>query len=128
MTPQQASELLDGDFKTETHPEWVGAVQADFDSFSGAYIRATPGHEALYEAAQELAETVSGLRYEYAIQVKRENGPWMYLRELSELYGDFTPNPSNAMWMDLEGATEEAGTWAEARIVRRLVSGPEVFE
>ena len=128
MTPQQASELLDGDFKTETHPEWVGAVQADFDSFSGAYIRATPGHEALYEAAQEMAETVAELRYEYAVQV-RQVDTWGYLVENDGLV-NFETDDDCAEWVtDIKYAQYLSGiTRRHNRIVRRLVSSPEVVE
>lgn len=114
MTPEKARELLDGDFRTETHPEWVGGVQADFDSFSGAYISATPGHEALYDAAHELAETIAEMQYEYAVQVKRDEG---WVMEEDSYWGPYS------VAIVRFGRTE-----GPARIVRRLVSEPEVIE
>ena len=131
MTPEKARELLDGDFKTETNPEWVGDVAADYDSFCGPFVRATPGHEALYDAAHELAEVVAGLRYEYAVQVP-VNGHWKYTKD--EQYGpEVLSNHRDATWYS---SRQAAAAWAdlwddgeeEPRIVRRYVSEPEVIE
>lgn len=115
ITPEQAQELLDGDFETETHPEWVGVVQADFDSFSGAYIRATPGHEALYEAASDLAHTVANMHYEYDYEVQ---------------FGvHWTPQGYEfATAEDTRRVVARRRRAAPARIVRRLVGVPEVVE
>lgn len=131
MTPEKARELLDGDFKTETRTELVGDVQADFDSFSGAYISATPGHESLYDAADELAETVAGLWYEYTVQVPVD-GQWKYTKD--DQYGpELLDNQRDATWYpSLRDAAVWADLWDDGkdtpRIVRRLVSEPEVID
>lgn len=114
MTPEKARELLDGDFRTETHPEWVGDVHADFDSFSGAYLCATPGHKALYDAADELAEAVADMYYEYLVQVERF-GVWV--GEERSSWGPYSM-----------AASRLPHAKGPARIVRRIVSKPEVIE
>ena len=60
----------------------------------------------------ELAETVAGLRYEYAVQVKRD-GDWVV--EKDSYWGAYSVAAVRF------GRTEEP-----ARIVRRLVGDPEV--
>lgn len=130
ITPEQAQELLDGDFESETHPEWVGVVQADFDSFSGAYIRATPGHEALYEAASDLAHTVANMHYEYAVQVK--GGWWVGENDAGELVPTTDPmralrhyHPDVASQLAAE-AGKQLGH--ECCVARRLTTDWEVVE
>lgn len=104
MTPEKARELLDGDFKTETRTELVGDVQA---------------------------ETVAGLRYEYTVQVPVD-GQWKYTKD--DQYGpELLDNQRNATWYpSLRDAAIWADLWDDGkdtpRIVRRLVSEPEVID
>lgn len=134
ITPEQAQELLDGDFETETHPEWVGVVQADFDSFSGAYIRATPGHEALYEAASDLAHTVANMHYEYAVQVIEGGHTW-YINNHKTL----TSASWGAVWLPTFDSADDLRRQcvtelclqercAETFVVRKLTTELEVID
>lgn len=66
----------------------------------------------LIAAAPDLAELVAGLRYEYAVQVKRD-GDWVM--EEDSYWGPYS------VAVVRFGRTEET-----ARIVRRLVGDPEV--
>ena len=115
MTPDEARELLDGDFATEKRTEWLGNSQADFDSFTGAHIRSTPGDIALAEAAPNLAETVAGMAWEYAVQVEDVDGGWRTLND-----GWLSEHEACARRDGIPGT--------RARIVRRLVSDVEVVE
>lgn len=99
MTPEKARELLDGDFKTETRTELVGDVQA---------------------------ETVAGLRYEYALQVEVKPGLWQYVHQSGEPTGLGT----SAAWARREGLAAQQRVVERyrgnpRRIVRRYVSEPE---
>lgn len=138
ITPEEAQELLRGDFDTEKHTERLGNSQADFDSFTGAYIRSTPGDIALSEAAPELAELVASLHYEYAAQVEKDGhkyivtdsdeGHWLcgddhkVLQDWHPCYMDAEEYADS--WNNIDGKRD--GT--TARIVRRLAGEPEVVE
>lgn len=93
MTPEQAQELLDianrgaGDGQ---RPVTVAAKYAP-----------------LAEAAYALAQTVAGMRYEYALEQTGVDGPEIVTKWLPHM-GAFAGYPG--------------------RIVRRLVSAPEVVE
>lgn len=102
MTPEQAQELLDMANRGETDGQRPVTVAAKY--------------APLAEAAYALAQTVAGLHYEYAVQIKdREPASW---------------------WKDLaiaRGEMEEIRkAWPERvhnfRIVRRLVGEPEAVE
>lgn len=82
--------------------------------------------DVIAAAAPDLAETVAGLRYEYAVQVKR--GYWRY----DSLLGGWTTRPEYAKWLldldEVEGAAEFWGKRYKTRVMRRLVTDPEVAE
>lgn len=80
----------------------------------------------LAEAAYALAQTVAGLRYEYAVQVKRP--VWKY----ESVSGGWTIFPEHAQWLlDVDEAESAAKLWGkryDTRVVSRLTSTPEVVE
>lgn len=115
MTPEQAQELLRGDFASDAHQTNVGNLEAGMIS-TGTYIYGTPGDFALTEAAPALAELVASMHYEYAVQVKDEQ--W---RTLGDAW------TSKQVARDRYNATPGKNT-GRVRIVRRLVSEPEVVE
>lgn len=113
MTPENARELLDGTTPAPWEVEeslngnwavWVddGYVQGDIDEQDAILIAAAP----------ELAKTIAGLRYEYAVQLKHGDG-WITSRH-------HTPT--------VEVAKEIAAryTRTETRIVRHLATDWEV--
>lgn len=116
MTPEQARELLRGDFASDAKQTLVGNLEANFDSFTGAHIAGTPGDFALTEAAPTLAETIAEMHYEYAAQVDHTRS-------------DGTTWTKSSPWAD---TPEDAAAYSKQRkpdrIVRRLVSDPEVVE
>lgn len=124
VSPEQAKELLAGDFDTETRQEWAGSLQADFDSFSGAYINGTPGDFALADASVELAQTIAGMRWEYSLTVSIDmgDGSTDY-----EGYGSYVWYNNLAGAQDFV-AREELPEGHQLHIIRRLVSDPEVVE
>lgn len=83
------------------------------------------------DATGDALETITAMRYEYAVQVP-VNGHWGYTKNYQ--YGpEVLRNPRDATWYSSRHAAE---TWADLwddgeespRIVRRLVSDPEVAE
>lgn len=78
------------------------------------------GDYTLAAAAPDLAQTVAGMTYEYAVQIESPRGGWIL---------------TGAPWQhSREGAEEELRNplvvprgW-NARLVRRLVSNPEVID
>ena len=110
MTPEEARGLLEA----ATPGPWrafmatSGQVIVDSGKLDNA------GDVPLATAAPALAETVAGLRYEYAVQVERD-GVWVVSEDSS--WGSYS------VAVVRYGRTEEP-----ARIVRRLVSEPEVVE
>ena len=134
VTPEKARELLRGDFGTEKRTEWLGNSQADFDSFTGAHIRSTPGDVALAEAAPALAELVAGLRYEYAVQVIEDGRTWWvtnYKSLTSASWGAaWLPTFNSADTLRRECATELClqERRAEMFVVRKLATEPEVMD
>ena len=125
ITPDRARALLRGDFASDAHQTSVGNLEAG-TIITGAYIFGTPGDFALTEAAYALAQTVANLHYEYAVQ-KLDGNEW----KLTDLDG-----------RALESYEYEKVTWCDRpipqsdiadrgpgwRIVRRLVTAPEVAE
>lgn len=95
-----------------------------------------PDAIGLVAAAPELAETIAGLRYEYAAQVRRGSAsPWLYVRQ----NGHFSKRGSTSVWCKrrtgcenaIRGALKRKDVGAdtvEFRVVRRLVGDPEVVE
>lgn len=126
MTPQEAQKLLDA----ATPGPWgvdSGVAGAAVYSKVGVVCDGTGVDDApLIAAAPDLAETVAGLRYEYAVQVKR--GYWRY----DSLLGGWTTRPEYAKWLldldEVEGAAEFWGKRYKTRVMRRLVTDPEVAE
>lgn len=134
ITPKQAQDLLRGDFGTEKHTEWLGNSQADFDSFTGAHIRSTPGDIALAEAAPALAEQIASMRYEYAVQVIEDGRTWYVTK-----YKSLTSAPWGAAWLPTFNSADtlrrECVTElclqerrAQTFVVRKLASEPEVMD
>lgn len=95
-----------------------------------------PGNLRLAAAAPALAEIVAGLRYEYAAQVRRgPASPWLYVLQS----GHFSKRGSTSVWCKRRSGCENpirsalkrkdvGADTVEFRIVRRLVSEPEVVE
>ena len=129
ITPQQAQELLRGDFASEVRERMVGNLEAGFNSFDGAHIEGTPGDFALAEAAPELAELVASMYFMYAVQIEDvDGGIWFAKSELAP-----TSDIRNAWWtsapnMALADRWRERKIVADVRIVRRLMADPEVAE
>ena len=129
ITPQQAQELLRGDFTTKKRTERLGNSQADFNSFTGAHIRSTPGDIALAEAAPELAELVASMYYMYAVQIEDVAGEVRFAKNVHVTTSDIM-----AAWWTSTPNTLLADHWRErtnandVRIVRRLMADPEVAE
>lgn len=108
ITPEQAREAL----------EWWG--RGVFD----------------HGAAEHALRTIADMRYEYAAQVRRGTAsPWLYV--LSN--GHFSKRGSTSVWCKRRVGCENAirsalkrkdvgADTVEFRIVRRLVSEPEVVE
>ena len=133
MTPEEARELLEA----ATPGPWDCVGQDDEyprvarDGYQDITNDATNFNAPLIAAAPALAETIAGLRYEYAVQVP-VNGHWEYTKD--DQYGPkVLRNPRDATWYSSRHAAE---TWADLwddgeelpRIVHRLVSEPEVVE
>lgn len=109
MTPEEARGYIDG---------------LSFDSKQDVWGE-FPNRYDHWDAFEAFA-TIAGLRYEYAVQVKR--GYWRY----DSLFGGWTTRPEHAKWLldldEVEGAAEFWGKRYETRVMRRLVSEPEVAE
>ena len=124
MTPGKARELLDAARRGETDGQRPVTVAAS--------------HAPLAEAAPALAELVANLHYEYAAQVEKDGhkyivtdsdeGHWLcgddhkVLQDWHPCYMDAEEYADS--WNNIDGKRD--GT--TARIVRRLVSDPEVVE
>lgn len=130
ITPEQAQELLRGDFASEVRERMVGNLEAGFTSFEGAHIEGTPGDFALTEAAPELAELVANMHYECAVQVK--GGWWVAENDAGKLVPTTDPmralrhyHPDVALKL-----AEEAGKQLEHEccVARRLTTDWEVVE
>lgn len=118
MTPEQAQELLRiaADGPWEERPSENCDCCHDVVSKDGVVV-ALASHNCdapLVAAAPDLAETVAGLRYEYAVEIKHGDG-WITSRH-------HTPT--------IETAKEIAARYkrTDTRIVRRLATQPEVVE
>ena len=129
ITPDKARALLRGDFASDAHQTNVGNLEAG-TIITGAYIFGTPGDFALTEAAPALAHTVAHMHYEYAVQ--GPDGRWV--RETDDRKLELTIDPMRALRrynpFIIERLAEAASAQfnGECRIVRRLVSDPEVVE
>lgn len=138
MTPEQARQLLEratpGPWDCVGQDEEYPRVARD--GYQDITNDATNFNAPLIAAAPELAELVAGLRYEYAAQVRRGTAsPWLYV--LSN--GHFSKRGSTSVWCKRRVGCENAirsalkrkdvgADTVEFRIVRRLVSEPEVVE
>lgn len=133
ITPQQARALLDGDFSAVERVDDLPGAQPELDPFGDTYLCTTPGDKALIDAAPELARTVAGMRYEYAVQepVATLGDPvWRFVVRISKDGGAIlTAWPRAAKWFETRQA---AGGYIRRhgltghRIVRRLASDVEV--
>lgn len=88
-----------------------------------------------HKGYRDALHVVSGLRYEYAAQAQEdyyEYQGWAYI----DSYGTLVEEPGEAFWLSSEAqalreaqsAFEYWGKERPLRIVRRLVSPPEVIE
>ena len=117
MTPDQARELLRGDFASDAHQTSVGNLEAGTVS-TGTYIYGTPGDFALTEAAPALAQTVANLHCEYAVRTSRDGkSGYVYMSSWCRSYDEAA-----------DRAVEVKRVNPHTTIVRRLVSDPEVVE
>lgn len=119
MTQEMARELIDGIDFYDKHQMW-GAFPDRYDPYT----------------VYELAELVAGLKYQYAAQVRRGTAsPWLYVLQ----NGHFSKRGSTSVWCKKQHGCENAirsalkrkdvgADTVEFRIVRRLVSEPEVAE
>lgn len=104
---------------------------------SGVYMGIMHGQvAALAAAAPDLAETIAAMHYEYAVQIRRGSAsPWVWVKS----GGHFSKRGSTSVWCKkIQGCEStiraafnrrdvDADT-TEFRIMRRLVSAPEVME
>lgn len=137
MTPEQARELLDG-----AQPGPWKAVDEDDNgkkrpdtsrlmrSASGEYLGIMHGQDAhLAAAAPDLAETIAEMHWEYAVQAMDEDGKWLGIDKnglATHAHGfvvwHISQRDARESLLDL--VEQEAPT----RIVRRMVTDPEVVE
>ena len=141
MTPEQASQLLDGttpgpwgfdtqtyeepcypelvvDFQVTTHNGNQVAVQTDFDS--DAYESGRNFN--LIAAAPDMAAMIAGMTTEYAVQGKAPNSDeWITLSQWSEEL------PSSELELGITLTYEDTGETyqVDTRIVMRYVTAPQ---
>ena len=133
ITPEQARELLDG---TTPRP-WkivaygISCPELMIETFDGDTLAAEvePDDAPLIAAAPALAQTVANLHYEYAVQLEDTTGETRFAMSMYNL----TRNPEEAWWAPTPNAPlanhwRFSQTGLKVRIVRRLVSDPEVVE
>lgn len=107
MTPEQAQGMLD-------------------------YYDKMRGFDLTWEEIAAVLKQVANMRYEYAVQLQMSDGEWHFTDD--EFYPFGTPEPRHAEWQTKTGAEELYASFVEddgpkhIRIVRRLVSEPEVTE
>ena len=139
ISPERARELLDtaspGPWRVID--EYPDGVRRPDDSClihtpSGEYMGIMHGKDAtLTAAAPDLAETIAGMRWEYAVQVSND-GCLLYTSPSPRDLSTFDPIKP-CWWFRTE---EEAQDFAkfrtrkrvQVRVVRRLVSDVEVIE
>ena len=129
--PEWAQELLDdatpGPWRISTK-EGIGGL-----GFAEDFYQDDPREKAnvaLAAAAPELAQTIAGMRYEYAVQVSVDGELWPFAHGGTKA----TFDPIKPCWWFR--TEEEAQDFAKfrttkrstARVVRRLVSDVEVVE
>ena len=138
ISPERARELLDtaspGPWEVMT--EYTDGEPRPHDSHricteSGVYVGLAHGKDAtLTAAAPDLAETIAGMRAEYAVQVSVDGELWLFAH--GGVKG--TLDPIEPCWWFR--TKEEAQDFAKfrttkrstARVVRRLVTDVEVVE
>lgn len=138
ISPERAQELLDdaapgpweavGEYPDgESRPDTSRLMR----SANGEYLGIMHGADAhLAAAAPELAETIAGMRWEYAVQVSVDGELWLFAHGGTKS----TLNPIDPCWWF--HTEEEARDFAKfrttkrstARVVRRLVTDVEVIE
>lgn len=134
MTPEQAQELLGG---TTPAPWHVHIRDRHFlgETETWLYVGDTPAlpvDHQLMSAAPALAEQIANMHYEYAVQVLMGDGEWYFADEDSLPFGSL--KPYEVRWGTKEEAKEIHDSEVDyfdhdgIRIVRRLVSTPEVVE
>ena len=135
ISPAWAQELLDG---AQPGPWVYNRPIVETDGGRGQLTAADPeygvideGDGPLVAAAPELAQTVAGMRYEYAVQVSNDGGEsWRFAHGGTKS----TLDPIDPCWWFR--TEEEARDFAKfrttkrssARVVRRLVTDVEVIE
>ena len=124
ITPDQARELLD----RATPGPWImhRYVPEDYIRVTGEDLKdiadngvVEDGDAHLIAAAPDLAQTIAGMRWEYAVEMMEEE--W----EVVGLYGPDEPWGSEA---DARGAMKAWRSPRPIRLVRRLVGPVEVTE
>lgn len=138
-SPEQAQELLTGaePGPWEAMKEYIdGEPRPDtsclIHTHDGKYLGIMHGKDAtLTAAAPDLAETIAGMRYEYAVQVSADGGEsWRFAHGVTKT----TFDPIKPCWWFR--TEEEAQDFAKfratkpgkSRVVRRLVTDVEVVE
>lgn len=133
ISPEQARELLDtaNPGPWEVMKEYTDGELRPYDSHricteSGVYVGIMHGQDArLTAAAPDLAETIAGMTYEYTVYVylgEKRIIQWAF--EEDSHVGDWTGDLDKAEYVRDSLAKEGR----RARVVRRLVSDPEVVE
>lgn len=139
ISPERARELLDtaNPGPWEVMKEYTDGEPRPYDSHricteSGVYMGIMHGQDAtLTAAAPDLAETIAGMHWEYGVQVSNDGGEsWRFAHGGTKT----TLDPINPCWWFR--TEEEAQDFAKfrapkrghARVVRRLVTDPEVVE
>lgn len=135
ITPDKARELLDGTTPGPWHVH-TRDRHIDGETETWLYVGDTPAlsvDHQLMSAAPELAELVAGLRYEYLVAVGPEHSP-VYATMNSQGRFVGTTLPLADRWatkgeaQSLVDELREGNENSTARVVRRLVSEPEVAE
>lgn len=129
MTPEEARELLE---RATPAPWQVHIRDRHFlgETETWLYVGDTPALSWLMSAAPVLAEQIASMHYEYAVQ--GPDGRWV--RETDDRNLALTIDPMSALRhchpRIIERLAEAASAQfgCEFRIVRRLVSEPEVVE
>lgn len=111
-----------------TAPEQAQDLLSKIEGTDASMLQA---HMNWKDVAKAL-ETIAGLHYEYAVQVKMSSGGWRYTDEEQYPFGG--ESPCSVMWSPQDYAEEMLESFVEldgreyVRIVRRLAGDVEVPE
>lgn len=133
ISPERAKELREG---AQPGPWVYNRPIVETDGGRGQLAAADPeygvigaGDGPLVAAAPDLAETIAEMHWEYAVQAKDEDGKWLGIDKnglATHAYGFVVWHLSlrDARESLLDLVEQEAPT----RVVRRMVTDPEVVE